>query len=265
MSGLEAIWLGLVQGLTEFFPVSSSGHLVLFQTLLGIRGEGGLLFELAVHVATLVAIVVFYRQRIGELIRGTLSADPDSLLYVAQLGVATLPAVAVGLLARDAVEEVFASPGWVAGALVLTGFILWTTRWTVKRAHNLHPTWLLAIGVGIAQALAIAPGISRSGTTVAAALALGLAPRAAAEFSFLLGTIAISGAAVLMLPDLAGASSAQLGNLALGSAAALVSGLVAIWAFVRMLDRQAFYLFAWYAWAVGLAFGAYLWFQPATA
>ena len=95
MSGLEAIWLGLVQGVTEFFPVSSSGHLVLFQTLLGIRGEGGLLFEIGVHVATLVAIVVFYRQRIAELIRGTVSLDPDSLLYVAQLGVATLPAVAV--------------------------------------------------------------------------------------------------------------------------------------------------------------------------
>jgi undecaprenyl-diphosphatase len=265
MSGLEAIWLGLVQGVTEFFPVSSSGHLVLFQTLLGIRGEGGLLFEIGVHVATLVAIVVFYRQRIAELIRGTVSLDPESLLYVAQLGVATLPAVAVGLLAKDVVEEVFVSPGWVAGALVLTGFILWTTRWTVSRAHALHPTWVLAIGVGLAQALAIAPGISRSGTTVAAALALGLAPRAAAEFSFLLGTVAISGAAVLMLPDLAGASSAQLGNLALGSAAALLSGLVAIWAFVRMLDRQAFYLFAWYAWAVGLAFGVYLWLQPGVA
>ena len=264
MSGLEAIWLGLVQGLTEFFPVSSSGHLVIFQTLLGIRSEGGLLFEISVHVATLVAIVVFYRERIGGLIRGTLAADPDSLLYVGQLAAATLPAVAVGLFARDAVEEVFASPGWVAAALILTGFILWTTRWTVSRAHALRPTWGLAIGVGIAQALAIAPGISRSGTTVAVALALGLAPRVAAEFSFLLGTVAIAGAAVLMLPDLATASSGQLGNLALGSAAALLSGLVAIWAFVRMLDRQAFYLFAWYAWAVGLAFGIYLWVQPGT-
>ena len=97
MSGLEAIWLGLVQGLTEFFPVSSSGHLVIFQTLLGIRSEGGLLFEISVHVATLVAIVVFYRERIGGLIRGTLAADPDSLLYVGQLAVATLPAVAAAL------------------------------------------------------------------------------------------------------------------------------------------------------------------------
>lgn len=261
MSGLEAIWLGLVQGLTEFFPVSSSGHLVMFQNLLGIGSEGGLLFEIGVHVATLFAILVYYRQRIGELIRGTLSADPDSWVYVAQLAVATLPAVAVGLFARHAVERIFARPGWVAAALIVTGFILWTTRWTVLRAHRLRPSWGLAIGVGLAQALAIAPGISRSGTTVAAALALGLAPRAAAEFSFLLGTVAIAGAAVLMLPDLAAASPEQLSNLALGSVAALLSGLVAIWAFVRMLDRQAFYLFAWYAWAVGLAFGFYVWVQ----
>ena len=96
MSGLEAIWLGLVQGLTEFFPVSSSGHLVLFQSLIGVGSEGGLLFEIGVHVATLFAILAYYRQRIAELIRGTLSADPESLVYVAQLGVATLPAVAVG-------------------------------------------------------------------------------------------------------------------------------------------------------------------------
>ena len=105
------------------------------------------------------------------------------------------------------------------------------------------------------------PGISRSGATVAMALAFGLAPVAAAEFSFLLGTVAIAGAAVLMLPDLMAATPDQLGHLTLGSVAALVSGLVAIWAFVRMLERQVFHLFAWYAWAAGAAFGLYLWLQ----
>ncbi|MAI78740.1 MAG: hypothetical protein CL917_07360 [Deltaproteobacteria bacterium] len=261
LSALEAIWLGIVQGLTEFFPVSSSGHLVIFQTLLGVEEEGGLLFEIAVHVATLVAIVVYYRQRIWGLIVGALTRDPASWVYIGQLAVATLPAVAVGLFARDAVEHLFGRPVWVAAALILTGMILWTTRWTVSRAVATQPGWGLALVVGCAQAFAIVPGISRSGTTVAMALALGLAPLAAAEFSFLLGTVAIAGAAVLMLPDLATATPEQLGNLTLGSAAALISGMIAIWAFVRMLERQAFYLFAWYAWGAGAAFGLYLWLR----
>lgn len=262
MTALEAIWLGIVQGLTEFFPVSSSGHLAIFQTLLGVADEG-LLFEIAVHVATLVAIVIYYRQRIWGLVRGSLGGDRASLIYTGQLALATLPAVAVGFFARGAVAQIFERPGWVAGALMVTGAILWTTRWTAPRARAPGLSWTWAFWIGCAQALAIVPGISRSGATVAMALALGLAPLAAAEFSFLLGTFAIAGAAVLMLPDLMVATPEQLGDLTLGSVAALVSGIVAIWAFVRMLERQAFHLFAWYAWAVGGAFGLYLWLRVA--
>ena len=263
MNSLEAIWLGIVQGLTEFFPVSSSGHLVIFQTLLGISRGEGLLFEIAVHVATLVAIVFYYRQRVGDLIRGTLAREAASLIYVGQLGLATLPAVAVGLFARDAVERLFDRPAWVALALAVTGVLLWTTRWTSPRARAVRPTWIMALGVGCAQAFAIVPGISRSGATVVAALAFGLMPLAAAEFSFLLGSIAIAGAAVLMLPEVAAASPEQLGDLTLGSLSALVSGMLAIWIFVRMLERQVFHLFAWYAWAMASAFGLYLWFRTA--
>jgi undecaprenyl-diphosphatase len=259
MTGEEALFLGIVQGLTEFFPVSSSGHLVMAKAILGVHEEGGLVFEIAVHVATLVAIVVFYRRRIGQLTTGVLTGQGESYSYVAKLAVATLPAVVVGLTAKDAVESAFQNPALVALDLLITGSLLLTTRWTAPRARITTPTFAMALAIGCAQAFAILPGISRSGTTVVIALALGLAPAAAAEFSFLLGVIAITGAAVLALPDLASASPAAISAIAIGGAAALASGLAAIWLFIRMLDRQVFHLFAYYAWAAGGMFFFWIW------
>jgi undecaprenyl-diphosphatase len=258
VSALEAFWLGIVQGLTEFLPVSSSGHLVMLETLLGVEGEGGLVFEVVVHVATLLAIVIFFRRRVSELVVGALRGDPDAWRYGCKLGVATVPAVAVGLLAKDAVERAFASPVVAGACLLVTGLVVWTTRATMKRAHGSEPSWLAALLIGCAQAVAILPGISRSGSTVAVALALGVAPLAAAEFSFLMGVVAIAGAAVLTLPDAAGFSPALLTGLGVGALAALVSGVAAIWLFVRLLEHRAFHVFAYYAWAVGALFLAWL-------
>lgn len=254
--------LGLVQGLTEFFPVSSSGHLVMVQSLLGVRAEGGLVFEIAVHVATLAAILVYYRRRIGGLVVGVLAGDRPSLDYAGKLIVGTLPAVAFGLLGKDFVERQFANPALVGVALLVTGFVVFSTRWTAGTATLGAPTWAMALLIGCAQAFAILPGISRSGSTVSAALALGLAPGPAAEFSFLLGIVAIAGAAVLMLPDLSAASPEVLGAVAVGSGAALVSGLAALWLFVRMLRSGTFQWFAVWAWGAGLAFLGWLALGP---
>ncbi|MDG2051029.1 MAG: undecaprenyl-diphosphate phosphatase [Myxococcota bacterium] len=251
MSGLEALWLGIVQGLTEFFPVSSSGHLVIFQDLLGIDPEGGLLFEISVHVATLVAILVYYRGRVAELLAGVVRFDQPSIDYALKLGLATIPAVAVGLVGKDFVEQQFRNPVLVGWGLIATGMIVATTRWTTPRATRTMIPWSMALWIGCAQALAILPGISRSGSTVAMALALGLVPAVAAEFSFLLGTIAIAGAAVLMLPDLSTAPSTLLSAVAIGSVAALLSGLGAIVLFVRMLRAGTFQYFAIWAWLAG--------------
>ncbi len=259
VSGLEALLLGLVQGLTEFFPVSSSGHLVMLRNLLAVNTEGGLIFEISVHVATLIAIVIFYRRRIGQLVTGVLTRRRDSLEYGAKLALGTLPAIALVLVAEDFITAQFNNPAVVGVDLLITGAILWTTRRTGPRAHLPEPSWSAALLIGCAQAAAILPGISRSGSTVAAALALGVAPAAAAEFSFLLGIIAISGAAMLAIPELVGASPDLLASLALGAGAALVSGIAAIWLFVRMLQRQTFHLFAYYAWAVGLFFLLWTW------
>lgn len=260
MSYFEALLLGLVQGLTEFLPVSSSGHLVVYSTLLGLDTDGGLLFSLAVHVATLLAIVIFYRAKIVQLTTGIFSRDKATFRYVGKLFVATVPIVVFALASSEFLGDVLSNPAVTAAGLFVTGGVLWTTRSTLATATQSEPTWRAAAYIGVAQAFAILPGVSRSGSTVAVALALGVAPAAAAEFSFMMGIIAILGAAVRMLPDLGAASPEALTSIALGCVSALASGIVAIWLFIAVLQRQAFYQFAYYTCTVGALFGLFVYF-----
>ncbi len=248
---IDSILLGIVQGLTEFLPVSSSGHLVLAQEILGTTFGQGIVFEVAVHIATLVAILIFYRRGVAKLAIGTLSRDRRALEYVGKLILGTMPAVAVALTLRGWIEAQFDSLLVVGICLVVTGFVVWTTRYTIRHHGDDEPTWKSALLIGCVQAIAILPGISRSGSTVAAGLALGLNPLAAAEFSFMLGMIAMAGAGVLLLPDLRGVDQALISDITFGSIAALISGLLALAAFVWLLRTQRFYIFAWYAWLVG--------------
>lgn len=252
MESIESLVLGLIQGLTEFLPVSSSGHLVIAQALLGFEPAGGIVFEVAVHLATLLSILLFYRRRVVDLAHGAVAANRESWRYIGKLAVATLPTILVAVLARDWIEAQFESPLVSGVCLLLTGGIVWSTRYTGPRATEYEPGWGAALTIGCAQAFAILPGISRSGSTVAMAMALGIAPLAAAEFSFLLGVIAIAGAGVLLLPELTSVSPAESLAISVGGVAALVSGLLAIWIFLWLLRGRRFHLFAWYAWIVGL-------------
>jgi len=253
MQTWEALVLGVVQGLTEFLPVSSSGHLVMAEALIGLTEEG-LLFEIVVHVGTLLAILLFYQRRIAAVARGVLTRDPASLVYAGKLALATVPVVIVGLAAKDLIASIFDEP-WIVGiALFFTGSMLLTTRWTVRSAHEAEPTWAQAFWIGCAQVVAIVPGISRSGTTVAVALALGVAPLAATEFSFLMAIPAIAGAAILVVPDALASPDGTLPTYLLGGLAAFGSGLAAIWLFVQLLERRRFHTFAWYCFAAGGAF-----------
>jgi len=240
MEFLNSIVLGIVQGLTEFLPVSSSGHLVMAQTLLGVTPGGGIVFEVAVHVATLVAIVIFYAKRIYSLMVGALKGAAEAWCYLGKLAVATLPTVAVALLARDFIEQQFNTPALAGSLLIVTGFIVWSTRYTITKGERQEPRWGDALVIGCAQAFAILPGITRSGTTVATAMALGMSPLAAAEFSFLMGVIAMAGAAVLLLPELTSASPELMSSIWAGGAAALASGLMALVAFVWLLKSKRF-------------------------
>jgi undecaprenyl-diphosphatase len=251
MSWFESIVLGLVQGLTEFLPVSSSGHLVLAESLLGVQTPG-VLVEVALHVATLGAVCIVYARRIRDIVMHT---EWRTMLL---LVLATLPAVGVGLFLKDLVEQAFDSVALVGMDLLVTGIILWSTRW-VRPPTRVEPTPVGALGIGLAQALAILPGISRSGSTVAAGTWLGLDPVRAAEFSFLMAIPAIAGAAVLQIPDLVGGAGPGIarGPLAAGFVAAMVAGVWAIHWLVQLLARGAFWRFAPYCWLVGG--GALVW------
>jgi len=253
----EAALLGLVQGLTEFLPVSSDGHLVIVQRLLGIA-EKGMVFEIVVHVATLASVLLFYRKRVAKLARGVLLRDSEALVYVGKLAVATLPAVVAALTIGDFLESQFESARAAAVGLLITGAVLWTTRYTYATARLETPSWSTAFWMGCAQAIAILPGVSRSGLTLAAALALGLSPLVAAEFSFLMSIAAIAGAAVYTLPELLAAPPGHSLVLWIGAAVALVTGIGAIWFCIRLLRLGRLYWFAYYTWAAGLAMLAWL-------
>ncbi|MDA0313670.1 MAG: undecaprenyl-diphosphate phosphatase, partial [Gemmatimonadetes bacterium] len=175
----EALVLGLVQGATEFLPVSSSGHLVIAQTVLGIEVDG-VLFEVAVHVATLVSILWVYRERVIDLVSGVVAREKLALEYVGLLVVATIPAGLAGVFAKDQIERLFEDPMAPGVALIVTGVILWSSRGPIKRAAVERPTWTAAVVIGFAQAFALVPGISRSGSTVVAALWMGVYAKEAA-------------------------------------------------------------------------------------
>jgi len=255
MTLLEAIILGIVQGLTEFFPVSSSGHLVLAEAVLDVNPPG-VSFEVLVHLATVLSVLAVYRRRVAELAVGVLRIDRSSIRYIGLLLLASVPAALAGTTLTEEVSSLFDMPILVAVALLVTGAVVYATRWLVDRGDRRDPGWRGSFAVGVAQALAIIPGISRSGFTVATAMMAKTRREAAAEFSFLLSVPAILGASVLQAPELLSGGSGIGGvSLAAAAVAAFGAGLLAIVLFVRLLRTRLFHRFAYYCWAVG---GAYI-------
>ena len=259
MTYWDAFLLGIIQGATEFLPVSSSGHLVIVQNLLSISIEG-LAFEVIVHLGTLFSILLVYRRRISDLTVGALRNDRDSIAYVGLLIAATIPAAVLGIFAKDPIEALFDDPMVPGVALLFTGAILWSSRSALGRTTVTRPTWTMAVVIGMAQACALIPGISRSGSTVVVAMWLGFEAREAAAFSFLMAVPAIAGATILQMPDLVGVGpqGLSLSLLVIGGLTAGVTGVVAIRSFVGVLARRSFHFFAPYCWIVGLLYLAYL-------
>lgn len=262
MSYWEALLLGVIQGLTEFLPVSSSGHLVLGKALLGIE-INDITFEVFVHFGTLLAVMTVFRNDILLLLKGFValvtfkgkSSNEEEkqgikMLWLLFLG--TLPAAVLGLLFKDYFEAAFQSPRFVCAALLVTGLLLLSTRFIKNKGAELNvPNTLI---IGFAQVGAIFPGISRSGTTISTALLLGIEREAAARFSFLLAVPLILGAsgkqAVDMLSDLP--STHEMIGIALGTLAAYVSGLFAIKWLVSAIKQGMFDRFAYYCFVVGM-------------
>lgn len=254
MTLLEAVVLGLLQGLTEFFPVSSSGHLVLAEALLGVNPPG-VSFEVLVHLATVLSVLVIYRGRLVALIAGAVRREAPELRYLGLLALATVPAAVVGTSLSGPVSRLFDLPLVAAFSLLVTGGIVYATRWLQTRAERPDPGWGGSLVVGAAQALALIPGLSRSGLTVTTAMWVRTRRVVAAEFSFLLSVPAIIGASLLEIPGLL-RPEARLGAVPLLAAAlsAFFAGLLAIVLFVRWLRSGSFHRFAYYCWVVGLAY-----------
>jgi len=249
----KLIVMAIVQGLTEFLPVSSSGHLVLLHHWMEAL-QGDLFFDIVLHVGTLGAVVVVYRNELLRLFK----FDRQALNYIAALIIGTIPAVIVGLLLKDFMEGLFGSPRAAGYALLFTGFVLLTTRKAViKNNHDsdelVSPGLLKAFLIGCAQAVAITPGVSRSGMTIASSLLLGLPRVEAARFSFMLAIPAIAGALVLQLLD--GAATETLASpvqLVITAIVAFVFGLLAIRLTALAVVKSHFWKFAFYCMPLGL-------------
>jgi undecaprenyl-diphosphatase len=270
VSAARAIVLGILQGLGEFLPISSSGHLIVVPWLMGWP-DSGLAFDVALHLGTLAAVAfAFWRdwvRLIGAGLRGIASgkpfADPDARLlwYVA---LATIPGAVVGKLLDEWAETVFRSPALVSLTMALMGLVLWLADRRANRSTGETVSLRDAILIGLAQACAIIPGTSRSGATISMALFLGQRRESAARFSFLLALPITFGAALVKVPHLL-RSSADTGPVVLGMLAAAVSGFLAIrllLAYVRIRDYKPFvyyrFAFALLVWGLLLARSAQL-------
>jgi undecaprenyl-diphosphatase len=278
MGFFEAILLAVVQGATEFLPISSSGHLVLGQTFLGIS-EPQLLFDIVLHVGTLLAVVVFYRDSIRDIVVDSWSGaqnvvrtgkpasffDGEGARVAALVGLATIPTGLLGVALERLLDpeggERIITASVVCGVLIVNGFILITHRWLDEREverDGLLTVWKLtllgALFIGLAQGVAVLPGISRSGTTITAALLVGVTRTQAARFSFLLSIPAILGALVLKFdPTVFAGSTDGLFVFILGALVAAVVGYLCLRLLVLLLERAQFHHFAWYCWIVGIA------------
>jgi len=264
MTPLQALLLGIVQGLTEFLPVSSSGHLVLGKKILSVASEMPVTFEVVVHAGTLLATLLVFWKPVWEILcflgRVTkrpsecLSGDPAGrLLLLLILG--TIPAGLAGVLFKDWIESLFSNALLVAVGLCVTGTFLFATYWSRQRAAGIEDVSAAqGLIVGVAQAIAITPGISRSGSTIAAGLLCGTDRETAARFSFLLSMPAIAGAAVLKAPDIAQAS-VTVGwlPLVIGFLSSFIVGVAALLVLLAFVRRGRLHWFGYYCWLVGLA------------
>lgn len=268
MDIIQAIIIGIVQGLTEFLPVSSSAHLVYVPHLLGT--ESNLAFDTLLHIGTLVAVVVYFWKDLvnmlksfflslmdlprGQFRKGLQEDQFKKLAWLVIIG--TIPAGLAGVLFKDFFEGLFSNIMVVAIFLLITGFLLYSSEMVSRRVT--HKTGLKKMSlksslmIGVAQACAIAPGISRSGATISTGLFLGLERELAARFSFLLSIPAILGAALVQIKDISSIFDLTTGAAIAGFIAAIITGYLAIKIVLKLISQRDLLVFAYYCWAVGV-------------
>jgi undecaprenyl-diphosphatase len=263
--------LGIVQGLTEFLPISSSGHLILTRELMGWEVSDDIAYDVALHLGTTVAVLGFFWREWASMLRsaaawvtgrgGIAEGGPYDARLLALLAIGSLPAAAVGFVFEDTIEDELRSPLIVGVALIVFGAILWgAERLARHRRHVGEATWVDSAVVGAAQALALIPGVSRAGVTITAGLWREFTRQDAARFSFLLSTPVIVGAGLLKIGE---AASGELRGydvwlMAVGALTAGVTGWLAIFYLLRYVNVGSYLPFVWYRFALG-AF-VLLWF-----
>ena len=258
---VKAVILGLVEGATEFIPVSSTGHLIVVSEWLGQVDERAKTFDIFIQLGAILAIVWLYRVRLMHAAAAA-RQDPASRRFFLNLAIAFLPAAATGFLIHDWIKERLFNTAVVAVALVLGGVaILFIERWKPRPRYQeiTDIPQTTALGIGIAQVLSLVPGVSRSGATIMGGYALGLSRTAATEFSFFLAIPIMFAATLYDLAKSAGALSAgDMPYFATGFAVSFISALLVVKAFLSYVSRHSFAVFAWYRIAFGTAL---LWFS----
>jgi undecaprenyl-diphosphatase len=262
LSVIQGLLLGIVQGLTEFLPVSSSGHLVVAQALMGL--EPNMTVALGVHAGTALSVLVLYSGEVWEIImgffRGIAKRDGSAKMAICLI-LTSIPAALVGFAASDAVEHAFGSPLFAGIGFLISGVVLWcadciSSRQKQRKQESINEGnigYKQALGVGVAQACAIFPGVSRSGLTISSALALKFERGFATSYSFIASLPVIVGSLILWPVANPGAlAEVQLGTLLLAVAASFVSGLAAMIFLRRVVVRGKLTYFSYYLWAIGI-------------
>ena len=251
---LLAIILGIVEGVTEFIPVSSTGHLILATELLGFDAEKWSAFNVIIQLGAILAIVVLYWRTFWTVLEGLFKGQPMSWRFVRNILIAFLPSAILGFLLIKYIEQLLGDPKVVAVMFILGGIAILAIERLVKKSDVVGVAELpasRALGIGLVQCLAMIPGVSRSGATIMGALSLGVERRTAAEFSFFLAVPTMLGATTLELLKhrhemLAGAHGVGFGAVAVGFVVSFVVALVVVRGFVHYISRHGFAPFAWY-------------------
>lgn len=246
----HAIVLGLIEGLTEFLPVSSTGHLILASELLGFTGEGSVAFKISIQLGAILAVLVAYRERFTHVLKGLAQRDPDSIHFTRNILIGFLPAMVIGAFAYSAIREMLQSPTIVAVSLIVGGIIILLIEKLVKprAATSVEKMgWRTALGVGVVQCLAMVPGVSRSGATIMGGLVMGLDRKTAAEFSFFLAVPTMAAATVFSLyKEREALNLDDLGLIAIGFVVAFLCALFVVKWLVGFVGKHGFAPFAWY-------------------
>ena len=259
MSTFDAIILGLVQGLTEFLPVSSKAHLAILEHFWKLPLATRLPLTTMLHVGTAVAMIVYFGPRLVRIAAGCFAHEPqgrgENWRLVGFIALGTAPVAVAGVLLQHQVDAVFASPVVGGAMLIVTGLLLFGTRFAKDESRPLG--WGRVLIIGVAQVAALLPGISRSGVTISTATYLGLKRDVAFEFSFLMAIPAILGAAAVELRN-TDLSVLHPSSIAIGMAVSFVSGLAALWLLRRAVAGRKLYVFAFYCWLAGLGVLAFV-------